>query len=379
MEGYSARDVVIVVPRYKRKLGLFESISVQRLLEVLHDYDIYFVMPNKLVPDDDVFYRNNGIRYERFDDSFFENKASYTRLCLSTEFYNRFAGYKYMLIHQTDAFLFSDCVMEFANMNYDYVGAPISTGLWQEYHVGNGGLSLRKIASCVRMLEMKEEIYQQAGTEKSLFFDSYEDYFWGFCGYSPALEFEVPDVETAAFFSLQDDSLDVYRKVLSKGLPFGIHEFPYNNLTLWRPIIKQISGIDLPVLLSKEDAMVAWGLTTGKTYLIWGYGNWGRKLFRLLKSMRISVDAIVDSKGEGAFENVEECKVFAPTEDFIKKSEYIILAYKGDKSRTRDVLRRLEIEENHVLDIDDLMDLCAQKMRGKGFEVDMNRVLDVVG
>lgn len=44
---------------------------------------------------------------------------------LEADFYRRFGKYKYMLIYQLDAFVFSDKLLDFCEMGYDYIGAPV--------------------------------------------------------------------------------------------------------------------------------------------------------------------------------------------------------------------------------------------------------------
>ena len=60
-------------------------------------------------------------------------RRSYSDYVLSSEFYDTFKAYDYMLLYQLDAFVFEDRLMEFWELKYDYIGAPSIYGM--ECHV----------------------------------------------------------------------------------------------------------------------------------------------------------------------------------------------------------------------------------------------------
>lgn len=59
-----------------------------------------------------------------FPDTYFKGIAGYNRLMMSPEFYETFAQWEYILIYQTDAWVFSDRLSEWCSKGYDYIGAP---------------------------------------------------------------------------------------------------------------------------------------------------------------------------------------------------------------------------------------------------------------
>jgi len=144
---------IIVIPIYKSIPDFNEIISLKQCIKVLFKYTISIVTYRKL----DISYytdllKKTGITYSVvfFDKSFFENIDGYNRLLLSTKFYTCFNKYKYMLIYQLDAYVFSDELDYWCNQGYDYIGAPWFDG-WHETKidsqiigVGNGGFSLRR-------------------------------------------------------------------------------------------------------------------------------------------------------------------------------------------------------------------------------------------
>lgn len=159
------KEICIVIPIYKETLNVLEIQSVDQCISILSDYTIHFVCSKGLNVD---FYKENfsGIRdIAFFDKVYFEGIEGYNRLMLSPNFYKTFLAFKYMLVYQTDCYVFRDELLNWANKGFDYIG-----GIWFEnYHgnpnlgaklwyPGNGGLSLRKIKTMVRLLSSKQPL-----------------------------------------------------------------------------------------------------------------------------------------------------------------------------------------------------------------------------
>jgi hypothetical protein len=147
----NSSSVAIVVPMYKQVLDADEKISYRHLIHFLGKFDKYLVSPESL----GVALEGFGVK--RFRDEFFHSTATYSALLISPEFYQTFSDYKYILIYQLDSLVFSDKLLDWCARDLDYVGAP-----WFNEHgvdfveksaVGNGGLSLRKIESFLKVLE----------------------------------------------------------------------------------------------------------------------------------------------------------------------------------------------------------------------------------
>lgn len=140
---------VITIPVYKNKLNEFEQLSLKQIVKICgKKYDLVLVCSQTL----DVNYYNNignyNFKTQIFPDAYFKSQRSYSDLCLTPEFYERFNVYDYMLIYQLDAWIFNDNIDYFIKLDYDYYGAP---HLWSgdNARVGNGGFSLRKIKSLI--------------------------------------------------------------------------------------------------------------------------------------------------------------------------------------------------------------------------------------
>ncbi len=124
------------------------------------------------------------------------NNASYSKLLITPAFYN-FIPTETFLIFQTDTMILSshkDMINTF--LEYDYVGAP-----WQNGHVGNGGLSLRKKSKMLEIIQKKPYTNNQEDEYFSLKIPS-------------TIEYHVPSFEMAKRFSVETVFYDS---------PFGIH------------------------------------------------------------------------------------------------------------------------------------------------------------
>ena len=150
--------IAVVVPVYKNNISSVEMISLMQLKKMLGGFPIILVAPNNL---DISLYISYGIEsVVRFDDNYFKDTLSYSLLCLSIDFYKSFIAYEYILVYQLDAFVFDNRLLEFCEMGYDYIGAPVPCECWGElpFHVGNGGFSLRKVSSVISVLKRKDII-----------------------------------------------------------------------------------------------------------------------------------------------------------------------------------------------------------------------------
>ena len=124
--------------------------------------------------------------------------GQYNQLFYSTKFWNILKSYncKYSLIFQTDTLLLNDNIDDF--INYDYIGAPWSKDLqwkkniFENVHIGNGGLSLRNVDKMIKILETYPN---------NILMSSNEDcYFSYFCLNE---KYNIPSIEVAMKFSIE--------------------------------------------------------------------------------------------------------------------------------------------------------------------------------
>jgi hypothetical protein len=165
------------------------------------------------------------IHVVRFDPGFFRSTETYSRLLISAAFYQTFASYEFILVHQLDVFVFRDELADWCARGYDYIGAPWFGVDWlaeakhtwppetRDNVVGNGGFSLRRVAPALKLLtEMPEAAEEWGGNE---------DQFWAFR--APACKpFKIPKLEEALAFSFEVWPERAFALNGSK-LPFGCH------------------------------------------------------------------------------------------------------------------------------------------------------------
>lgn len=269
---------VVVIPIYQSRLSKNEQCSLLQCFKILGKYPIKFVCPNDLNIE---FYEKllNNKKYEfsfeRFDDKHFENLNLYSHLLLNKDFYKRFINYEFMLVYQLDAWVFKDELEYWCNQNYDYIGAP-----WFEDYgkadenspmlpfVGNGGFSLRKISSILKILETNykkgksfKEIYNLSSKRNKItkilnipiYFaryifqmanfvalwevtDLYEDVCFSRYGKKAYKDFNPAPADIAMKFSFEVLPRRLY-EMNNKQLPFGCHAFEKYDFGFWKQFI----------------------------------------------------------------------------------------------------------------------------------------------
>jgi hypothetical protein len=147
----AASTVAIVVPLGARpELSSDEELSLRHLCHYLGRYDKYLVTPagSRVVRD--------GFTIARFPRKFFGSLAAHNNLLFWAPFYRAFRRYEYLLIYHLDSLVFSDELMQWCEAGFDYIGPPWIPGpdtTWvTEARVGNGGFTLLRVASILRVL-----------------------------------------------------------------------------------------------------------------------------------------------------------------------------------------------------------------------------------
>jgi hypothetical protein len=259
--------VVVALTVYKPDLTILERISAARCLDILHSHPIVVIAPEGLAIPPPL----DRLPSERFNRIFFTSISSYSSLMLSREFYQRFLAYRYLLLHQLDAFVFRDELLSWCARGYDYIGAPwigetfpnapatlqglpfwIRSRLFPflpplDHSVGNGGFSLRRVKTMYRALTFLRHTRRAWGGRN-------EDGFW-----SIALpecwwwQYRVPSVDEALGFSFEVNPSLCYQQNREK-LPFGCHAWEQNEPEFWMP---HIAAAGYPFDLDLAKALAA--------------------------------------------------------------------------------------------------------------------------
>ena len=230
------KDACIVIPIYKDNiinlLNNNEIDSINNTLSLMHNYDIYFLCNDKL---NLIYYKKLKSKYQHnvyFKYYNFNTFSEYSKMCLDYNFYQMFESYKYMLICQTDAWIFKDELLYWCNKGYDYIGSPWLNDFYEENlksekinHIQkdnirhyNGGFSLRNIKKFIYILSINNNIYSIYNMSEDLIISQVLTSYFKLPSYIDALNFSHE----------QTFSDNIYEKLR---LPFGCHtEYTKNKL-----------------------------------------------------------------------------------------------------------------------------------------------------
>ncbi len=265
--------VLIVIPLYSTDLAPSERLSLSQCFAVLKSYPKVLVVPQGLDLDELALHLPENVGIETFPPEFFEGREGYNRLLLSPDLYDRFRDHDYLLIHQLDVFVFRDELQQWVAKGYDYVGAPSfiqkedDPGKLENWTTGNGGLSLRKVSSMLRVLKSRKNFFATGDYRekmkakgdpwllrevKTVFkslgfrnkmpwilkhFKDNEDVFWSFHASKMDPSFRKAPVEEARKFALEKYPSALWHE--EKGLPFGVHAWEKYDPAFWAPLIEK--------------------------------------------------------------------------------------------------------------------------------------------
>ncbi|MEO8253099.1 MAG: DUF5672 family protein [Flavobacterium sp.] len=257
----SANLVKVVIPVYREFFGELEEKSFLQCCKVLKDYQIVIVHPEGL----NYSYlqqKCSKITTESFPKDYFKSINGYNELLLLPSFYERFSSSEYILIYQLDAFVFKDELEKWCNKGYDYIGSPwiatpvdslgmkvfdkIARIFWSKkkkerqqifYKVGNGGFSLRKVASHFAIVKEHNQFISSFLNEEKKKIYAIEDVFWSLKAPELDVNFKIPDYKEGVFFGI-DRKPEIAMKLTNNQLPFGCHAINKPKVKdFWKPIL----------------------------------------------------------------------------------------------------------------------------------------------
>lgn len=254
-------NVVIVIPLYKTDLGQEEDKAIRQAIKILNKYPIVAVVPESMNTGT-LSAKYPGLSFETFGDGNFKSIRTYNCLVLTEEFYSRFKEYDYMLIYQTDAFVFSDQLEKWTGKGYDYIGAPWipmkdkyfhwygkclllfnrlflrNNGRYPHntnlYHVGNGGFSLRRISKFIKITrKYRDRISANLSHGTKL----YPEDLWLHYELKGKDKLSIPGWKDALAFSFEQNPEASFR-LNGNRLPFGCHAWYHPDYAyFWKNII----------------------------------------------------------------------------------------------------------------------------------------------
>jgi hypothetical protein len=258
------KDLVkIIIPIYKDHFGELEEKSFLQCMKLLSEYDITLVQPEGL-DNSYITKKYPEIGVKDFPKHYFKNIEGYNELLLSGLFYEAFLDFEYILIYQLDAFVFKNELKEWCQKGYDYIGAPwIATPtdsfgmkLFNKiarnfrskkknnreqifYKVGNGGFSLRKVASHYAIAKEKSQFIAAFLNADKKEIYAIEDVFWSLKAPEFANDFKIPNYKEACFFAI-DRKPKIAFEIINKQMPFGCHGINKPKvIDFWKPILEK--------------------------------------------------------------------------------------------------------------------------------------------
>ena len=111
-------EVGIVIPYYHNELTELEKIAFSQCVKVLGKYPIILLVPEHIKEG---YPKEQGLVIEKVPDKWLYSVSSYNQMMLNIEFYKRFEKYRFILLYQLDAFVFSDKLQEMCALGYDYI------------------------------------------------------------------------------------------------------------------------------------------------------------------------------------------------------------------------------------------------------------------
>jgi len=260
------RLVTVVIPIYTLDLNETELMALRQCFAVLGSHDIAVIKPRSLDVSrlSELVGTEPCYRVESFDDSYFAGREGYNRLMLSTSLYERFITSRYIMICQTDVYVFKDELAEWCHRGYDYIGAPwlpavgdvsgwnvIQRAIYQlrralgkkkssshainlKFRVGNGGCSLRHTR---HMLEQAARLAAEFAEINSAPYspENYEDVVWSIRvnELNPGA-LQVAPWQEAVHFSIESHPTMAMRLTGGR-LPMATHAFARRrNRSYWK-------------------------------------------------------------------------------------------------------------------------------------------------
>lgn len=265
------RRAAITIPLSNRvELTDSERLSLRHLETYLGSYDKFLVVPEGLPVC------RKGFELKPFNKRFFGSGRAHTALMLSRDFYDAFQDYEFILNYHLDSLVFSDSLEAWCAKGYDYIGPPWicseQTPWVKNERVGNGGFSLRRVRSFLRVLESdaywvepskywadltdgRSSIFR-AGKLHRKYLSRFkrfnnvrrhiqrcyldagenEDRFWAEDAVRYYSGFRTAPVEVALEFAFEADPTRCIEMNGGK-LPFGCHAWEYYEPDFWSPYL----------------------------------------------------------------------------------------------------------------------------------------------
>lgn len=205
-----------------------------------------------------------GLKPLWFPRCWFRSRDDYSRLLLSSGFYEALRPFSAVLILQLDAIALANRFSWAFSLPQDFVGAPLLDRNRIPHRVGNGGLSLRRVQACLDVLaaprppvgrilrlllgglpdqpqplqgfRRRLRVLRQTLRPAATYASSYtlnEDLFWSDRARIFDPHFRVAPLATGLEFAFDRNPEGCFAAARGR-LPFGAHGWLTNGASFWR-------------------------------------------------------------------------------------------------------------------------------------------------
>ena len=156
--------LAVLVPTHREQLDEELAATLLNNATQLKGYKLEVILPRTCSPSwYEAFFAEHDIdgtvRLVRAE--YFGSPAAVNKMGTDPAFYQIYQEFDYILVCHLDAWIFRDRLAYWMDKGYDFIGAPLFLPENDKVHFlqrmapfgGNGGLSLRRVASCIRVLE----------------------------------------------------------------------------------------------------------------------------------------------------------------------------------------------------------------------------------
>ena len=245
-----------------------EAFSLETLRRFGEDHPRFLLVPEGM----EIGFAHDDFRVVALPAANFASRAAYNALMLSPVPYRLFAGYRQMLVYQTDCLMLRRGIGEWAARGFSYVGPPWFDHGWfrsglgaRPRIVGNGGFSLRapgdalavlngqldmtRLAALPHLLRhfarktharvlLRQARQGRAAAEYLRDFPRPEDEFWS-C-HAPLFHagWRVPTPHDALDFAFELHPRRAFQ-LAGQRLPIGAHAWWKADEAFWRTILTE--------------------------------------------------------------------------------------------------------------------------------------------
>lgn len=158
------KRLVVLVPTHLERLDETLAATLLHNALQLKEYKLEVILPDSCDSSwYESFFAEHAIEgaVRQVSSTYFGNPTAVNRMGTDPAFYRMYREFEYILICHLDAWVFRDQLAYWMDSGYDFIGAPLFLPANGNAHFlrrmapfgGNGGLSLRRVETCIRVLE----------------------------------------------------------------------------------------------------------------------------------------------------------------------------------------------------------------------------------